>query len=123
MSAVEKSQNQPIPEEAECFRPKNASASWPANIRDVLEILDRLAALSLKPIGGDQTVPFLDRMLTTEECARWMRMDPITLHRLVKQDVVPAIVANEKETRFRFHPRTIIEHGTAAFMRRKARKR
>jgi hypothetical protein len=48
----------------------------------------------------------LDDLLTTQECARWLRMSPRRLLANVRAGAIPAAQINARV--LRFHPRTIL---------------
>lgn len=105
--------------------PNNAASLEPApisdDVRGVLEMLRRLAALSGE--FSHLTSAPLDAMLTNKQCAKWLQLSVREVNAKALDRLIPSVLVSG-QTR-RFHPRTILEqgHAKAAMPPQKRRKR
>lgn len=81
-----------------------------ADVREILSLLERLAAFYRAGQLGDAVEAPLDAMLTAKQAGRWLQLSEKTLNAAAKAGEIPAFRAGGTNE-WRFHPRTILEAG------------
>lgn len=90
----------------------------PATQQDVLDFMDLLKRFSaLRGELADAVGVDLDAMLTTEQCSKWLQLEPKALNRKARTGLIPCVPMSDHT--FRFHPRTILERGHAIYTPKK----
>lgn len=89
--------------------PVQESAGAPlSGTEDVSALLQRFVSLVRSGELGDLLAPPLDVLLTAEQAAKWMQVNPQVLNTRASRRQVPAVQIGKQ---WRFHPRTILEEG------------